>query len=91
MVSRFFAPRLITFPAFLCLPVACTGTRRSGDVAEQDDSLVVHPATQAAAESDNAASALSDDSDEDVQVDSQGFWEAEAIVRPPLFFLGPFT
>ncbi|GAA6054466.1 hypothetical protein NBRC10513_006036 [Rhodotorula toruloides] len=49
--------------------------------AEQDDSLVVHPATQAAdAEVESEAADDAGDSAEEGGVDSQGFWEAEAIL-----------
>lgn len=54
--------------------------------ATQADSLEVHPATQAAAADDSRQSspALSA-TDEPVEADSQGFWEAEAIVRSVCF------
>ncbi|BGP48969.1 hypothetical protein JCM10450v2_004848 [Rhodotorula kratochvilovae] len=52
----------------------------SGDAAEQDDSLVVHPATQGAGDAPEDDSPVMSDSDEEAQADSQGFWEAEAIL-----------
>ncbi|GEM07884.1 chromo domain-like containing protein [Rhodotorula toruloides] len=49
--------------------------------AEQDDSLVVHPATQFAdADVDPEAADNASETDEEGGVDSQGFWEAEAIL-----------
>ncbi|BGP32795.1 hypothetical protein JCM10296v2_004579 [Rhodotorula toruloides] len=49
--------------------------------AEQDDSLVVHPATQAAdAEVESEAADDASESEDEGGVDSQGFWEAEAIL-----------
>ncbi|GJN91191.1 hypothetical protein Rhopal_004209-T1 [Rhodotorula paludigena] len=59
------------------------GKRRSSAAAAaaQDDSLEVHPATQAAAAdgSREPSPALSA-TDEPIEADSQGFWEAEAIL-----------
>ncbi|CDR41884.1 RHTO0S06e07470g1_1 [Rhodotorula toruloides] len=49
--------------------------------AEQDDSLVVHPATQAAdAEGESEVADNASESEDEGGVDSQGFWEAEAIL-----------
>ncbi|GAA6057553.1 hypothetical protein JCM3770_000253 [Rhodotorula araucariae] len=52
----------------------------TGDAAEQHDSLVVHPATQGAVESPEDDSHDMSDSPEEAEVDSQGFWEADAIL-----------
>ncbi|BGP17015.1 hypothetical protein JCM10213_000350 [Rhodosporidiobolus nylandii] len=58
--------------------------RSTSGRAEQDDSLVVHPATQGAAadssfEIDYAEEEIGSDTEE-AEADSQGFWEAEAII-----------
>ncbi|GAA5890630.1 hypothetical protein JCM8208_004942 [Rhodotorula glutinis] len=51
------------------------------ETANQDDSLVVHPSTQAGGDSGDQSQASSNEVDEDdAQVDSQGFWEADAIL-----------
>ncbi|GAA5924157.1 hypothetical protein JCM3775_005608 [Rhodotorula graminis] len=54
----------------------------SARAANQDDSLVVHPATQAGGDSGELSQASSneDDDEDGAQVDSQGFWEADAIL-----------
>ncbi|GAA6009252.1 hypothetical protein JCM10207_004323 [Rhodosporidiobolus poonsookiae] len=55
--------------------------RASTSSRDKDDSLVVHPATQGASPAnDSDAVVVEDGSDSDDQGDSQGFWEAEAIV-----------
>lgn len=63
-----------------CWP--CRPHRSDTAEAEQDDSLVVHPATQAAdAEVESEGADDASESEDEGGVDSQGFWEAEAIVR----------
>ncbi|GAA6043677.1 hypothetical protein JCM8097_008605 [Rhodosporidiobolus ruineniae] len=58
--------------------------RKSASAGEEDDSLLVHPATQgASADESQAANSDVDTSpneSDDAQVDSQAYWEAEEIL-----------